>query len=770
MRIALAVVAALLGWLTIQPPLQAQDATPPRLRDAACFIAPPEGMDADCGYLTVPERHDGDPKDTIQLAYMRYRTTAAEPGAPLVYLSGGPGASGIEELGDGGWLLPALVRTRDVIVFDQRGAGYSIPSLNCTEWQDEDRAALPDETDYAEIAGCRDYWTARGVDLTAYTTTASAADIAALITALDYPQAILLGASYGSKLALVTMRNHPELVAAAVLDGAVPVQTNQEIEHFAKHADALEQVFALCAADQACAAFYPRLRERFYDLVAQWSAEPIAIAVSAAGEEWTELVYGADLIGLMFTDLFNGAVAVEEFPYRIAQFERGDYSFLSQIYSDYYLPDPLFGDALEFTIHCGEEVLLATPAELAQRLDALPEFAAAWRAHDLENDTRILEECRVWGAQPADPTFAEAVVSDIPTLILQGGLDFQTPTRWALQAREGLSNSTLVYFPTLGHVISLDLQTQCPAALVAQFAADPAAPLDTACMAGLPALSFYIPHLVTDVATKPILLFSDDGAACCGTDVPATWFPTAAGPNEYSPGSAEQWLFFAIFDDARDLDAIAEEIAGAPLGAATPWTVGERTWQVFTLEEAGAWTGVYALYRAGDSVHLAGLEGIFVAPETALQAVLRPALAAYRIGDAALAAFQPVSFKDAEWRVTLHTVTPPDWTPLPDNPLGYADMAGDVYLFVSVYGPEKDIVELAREITEEEDPETRTETIGNRDWTLFTDYEEGWWYTYAVTQDRRGAYMLELAGAFFDPWPQAYDYVYPMMAAFAVSR
>jgi hypothetical protein len=57
-----------------------------------------EGRTYDCGVVTVPENYDAPNGRTIELAYMRLRSSSPTPTAdPLVYLAGGPGGSSIHE-------------------------------------------------------------------------------------------------------------------------------------------------------------------------------------------------------------------------------------------------------------------------------------------------------------------------------------------------------------------------------------------------------------------------------------------------------------------------------------------------------------------------------------------------------------------------------------------------------------------------------------------------------------------------------------------------
>src|SRR4026207_1335238 len=98
-----------------------------------------EKVDAEFGTLLVPENRNNKDSNLIELAFVRFKSTAKSPGPPIVYLAGGPGGSGIGAArGSRFPLFMALREIADVIAFDQRGTGYSKPNLGCFE-----RLALP---------------------------------------------------------------------------------------------------------------------------------------------------------------------------------------------------------------------------------------------------------------------------------------------------------------------------------------------------------------------------------------------------------------------------------------------------------------------------------------------------------------------------------------------------------------------------------------------------------------------------------------------------
>src|SRR5438045_3908040 len=91
-------------------------------------------VQAERGRLVVPENRSNPRGRLIELAFVRFKATAAKPGPPVVYLAGGPGGSGITTAGGPRFhLFMAMRAVGDVIALDQRGVGQSKPSLACPE-------------------------------------------------------------------------------------------------------------------------------------------------------------------------------------------------------------------------------------------------------------------------------------------------------------------------------------------------------------------------------------------------------------------------------------------------------------------------------------------------------------------------------------------------------------------------------------------------------------------------------------------------------------
>ena len=178
------------------------------------------------GKFYLPENRENDTGRTIAIAYYRIKSISKNPTSPIFLLAGGPGGSYINSLPKKELFneVSFYRRFADVVIFDQRGAGNSIPSLTC-----EGQEIIPFNEkitrDNLQIglrnlaAKCRQFWADKGVDLSAYNTDESAADINDLRIAFNYEKIMLVGGSYGSHLGLHTIRKFPNTIERALFHG-----------------------------------------------------------------------------------------------------------------------------------------------------------------------------------------------------------------------------------------------------------------------------------------------------------------------------------------------------------------------------------------------------------------------------------------------------------------------------------------------------------------------------------------------------------------------
>ena len=207
----------------------------------------------DCGYVTVPEHRDRQTTRTIELAVAIAHQTGAGSGDPVIFLNGGPGDSaliGVAEL----WGTSTIRDHHDLILFDQRGTGYSRPALPCQPLDHPpdlytSLAQQPAERTLSLATICLERYRADGIDGTAYTTRENAADVEAIRQALGIDRWRLYGVSYGTRLALEVMRTHGSSIDGAVLDSPYPPQARPFEDATARFERALGAVLAACHSD-----------------------------------------------------------------------------------------------------------------------------------------------------------------------------------------------------------------------------------------------------------------------------------------------------------------------------------------------------------------------------------------------------------------------------------------------------------------------------------------------------------------------------------------
>ena len=259
-----------------------------------------QDTDAERGFFEVPEDRRDPNSRKIRLSYVRFASTAAKPGPPIIYLAGGPG--GLATRAAGGPRFPifmALREVADVIAFDQRGTGLSnaIP----------ERPASTRPPPAFTQAGLTSYfredfqnawadWTKAGVAMTGYNTEQNADDIDDLRRHLGAEKVDLWGISYGTHLALSVLKRHGDRVnrvALASLEGQ-----DQTVKRPSAVDALLRQVDGLLAADPAVRAAIPDLPALMRRVHAKLEASPVKLTATLNGAP-VELKLGGFAIQLM---------------------------------------------------------------------------------------------------------------------------------------------------------------------------------------------------------------------------------------------------------------------------------------------------------------------------------------------------------------------------------------------------------------------------------------------------------------------------------------
>ena len=479
-----------------------------------------ETPQAECGYLNVPQDRTRGDGPTLRLHVAVFKARADDPPSdPIVYLEGGPGGHALATaaLGFDETFLP-YQENRDFIMFDQRGTGFSEPALECPESTvaSNERAAqhLTVEEDIKStveaINACRDRLVSEGVDLAAYSSRESAADLNALREALGYDEWNLYGTSYGTKLALTAMRDFPEGIRSVILDSTHPLEVDfySSIPRNANRA--FGTLFDSCASDPLCGSSYPDLRPDFYELVDTLNQEPVLteIAHPITGNTLDVLITGDVLVAFLFQALYSTDL-IPLLPEVLSDVNVGNLGSLNTILGLLMVTDDLLSLGMHLSLRCGEEVAFESRERVSAHVEPYP------RLRGFIDRNPIFDVCTTWGAKAADPIENRPVISDIPTLVLAGEFDPVTPPEWGLVAASSLSNSYYFEFSGMGHGVSV--VGDCPISIALAFLDDPLSEPDSSCIADLGS-----PRYVTPAAELTLVPISNESSLIEGV-VPEGW-------------------------------------------------------------------------------------------------------------------------------------------------------------------------------------------------------------------------------------------------------
>jgi len=396
-----------------------------------------EKTPAEFGTLLVPEKRSDPQSNLIELAFVRFKSTAANPGPPIVYLAGGPGGSGIGAASGSRFpLFMALREIADVIAFDQRGTGYSKPNLGCYERMTVplDVAPTPELVlkELRENAkGCISYWRdVQRVDLTGYNSNESADDLEDLRKALGAPKISLWGISYGTHLAFATLRRHPDSISRAILAGIEgPDHTYKLPSNIQKH---LEDLAAVIKADPQIGKDIPDFLGLMKSVFDRLDAQPETVEITDQRTKQKVRVTINKFVLQYIVGNNIGTTVTANFPALIYRASKGDFTNLAQVWLNISRQE--IGSAMSFMMDCASGQTVARREQIARE-------AKDMLLGDVFNFP-FPGVCEEWKAPDLGDEFRSPVKSNVPVLFISGTLDARTPVSNAEEYRKGFTNST----------------------------------------------------------------------------------------------------------------------------------------------------------------------------------------------------------------------------------------------------------------------------------------------------------------------------------------
>ncbi len=403
------------------------------------------------GTIQVPENRAKPASRTIPLKYIRFPATGAKAGSPIIYLAGGPGGSGIAAAQHPNFRFPLFMALRqfgDVIALDQRGTGASDITPECISKQ---RLPLTSRVTELEVEAiyqaaakeCVNFWTEQGVDVWGYTTAQSALDLDDLRRHFKADKITLWGISYGSHLALASLKSMPKHIDKVVIASAEGL--DQTVKYPARTDEYFDRLQLAINQQPAAAKAYPDIKQLMRRVHAQLEKKPLALSVKQKDGRQLELLFQrSHLQGFASAMIADPERAVPMLLSLYQTLDQGNTAVLSELLQQGYIDDqPISFKVMSLAMDIASGIS-------AERLKVVNQQAKTALLGMALNFPMPQLNKAVAGLDLGDE-FRAGPHSDVPTLLLSGTLDGRTYPQSQREATAGLSNLNQVLVVNAGH-------------------------------------------------------------------------------------------------------------------------------------------------------------------------------------------------------------------------------------------------------------------------------------------------------------------------------
>jgi pimeloyl-ACP methyl ester carboxylesterase len=442
-----------------------------------CRIGSEKGskIKAQCGRLSVPENRNN-PSRMIDLNIAVIRTKSTKKlNDPVIMLAGGPGQSAVETYPSVSTAFRGLLKDRDVVLVDQRGTGGS-NILKCEFDEAAQLAMLADKTLIpGELKKCVDNLDA---DTRYYTTTESIKDLEEVRKAMAIEKWNLVGISYGTRKALTYLKLFPEAIRSVVLDGVMPQQEAMPQSHEKNLVNALRLQFEQCEKQPACHEAFGDVEQQMWQLLAEIDEkEPKIRLQNFSSGEFEEITLTKETMVLAIRLFAYSANTMNLLPLMIAKANHGQPEVMA---AQANMISSLLSESIsnvEMSIICAEDLSFYDNYTLNSN-NLFGDFIA-----------QTISGCDAWPHDTVDASFKEAVISDLPVLLMSGELDPVTPPSFAELTMQTLSNSQHLIAKGQGHNV---FPLGCMPDIMTDFIQGPEKELDITCMNDFDYTPFFI--------------------------------------------------------------------------------------------------------------------------------------------------------------------------------------------------------------------------------------------------------------------------------------
>lgn len=392
------------------------------------------------GTYRVYENRQAGKGRMLELKIVILHATRPQPAPdPVFILRGGPGvpAADFYRVAESHWMR----KKRDIVLVNQRGTGGS-NKLSCKMPGNDDNLQGYFDPMFVPEAfrKCLEELRQK-FDLTMYSTCTAMDDLNEIRQALGYDKINLDGTSYGTRAALIYMKQHPETVRTAILNGVAPAAALNPLHHAPSAQEAIDLIFAECAADPACNAAFPDLDKKLAAILQRLEKKPAeATVIHPVTQEPVKIKLSREAFATTLRVTLYTVPGNRQIPKLIHRAYEGDFDHFARVglFSGRRVRDAItFGQLL--CVICAEDVARTKPEDI-------PRVTAGTFMGDLRMRTQK-EVCDFWPRSEIPEDYADPVKVDVPVLLLSGTQDPVTPPKWAEGVARHLPNSLHIVVP-----------------------------------------------------------------------------------------------------------------------------------------------------------------------------------------------------------------------------------------------------------------------------------------------------------------------------------
>ena len=403
------------------------------------------------GSIQVLENRSDKNSRLIPLHYLRFPATSMNPGSPIIYLAGGPGGSGIATVSYPGFRFPLFMAMRefgDVIALDQRGTGKSRTATECTSKQVLPLNEILTESEvtrrYRQAATeCVDFWASEGVDVLGYTTLESAKDIDQLRKHFEADKVTLWGISYGSHLALASLKVMPGKIDKLIIASAEGL--NQTVKLPARTDAYFDRLQLAINTQPKAAQAYPDIKGLIRRVHKNLDENPISLQIPQEDAAPVDFLFQrAHMQGMASAMIADPHRGVSNLLQLYGAIDQGVTQMLPAIIKRAGFDQQAISfDVMSFAMDVASGVT-------AQKLQLFNQQARHAIVGKMLNFPMPMLDKSVNGLDLGDD-FRQFPHSAVRTLLLTGTLDGRTYIKSQQEATRGLTNLTQVMVNNAGH-------------------------------------------------------------------------------------------------------------------------------------------------------------------------------------------------------------------------------------------------------------------------------------------------------------------------------